>query len=342
MSSKVWGNDKTEFFDKLTQEKVLDAVELLGHQTSGRVTILNSMENRVYEVEIYNDHAKTVSENFKIVKFYRPGRWTRAQIQDEHNFLFDLIENDINAIAPDKYEGESIFENSDGLFFTIFPKQGGRAADEWTPELLGQMGRLLARLHNTGAARTADHRLKLNLDNFGTQNLALTMEAGFLPIDYKEQYKTVCEKIITESEPLFKGIKYQRVHGDCHHGNILLKEGSPFLIDFDDMSVGPRVQDLWMISPGRDSYAKENFNILIDAYSEMTDFNYKELKLVEVLRSMRIIHFSAWIGHRYQDEAFKRAFPTFGSHQYWEKEIFDLNEQLSYILDAKDTANLIY
>jgi len=342
VSSKVWGNNKTEFFDKLTQEKVLDAVELLGHETSGRVMILNSMENRVYEVEIYNDNAQTVSENFKIVKFYRPGRWTKDQIQDEHNFLFDLIENDINAIAPDRYNGESIFENADGLYFTVFPKQGGRAADEWTPELLSQMGRLLARLHNTGAARQAEHRLKLNLENFGTQNLELTMGAGFLPLEYEAQYKTVCEKIFQESEELYKNIKFQRIHGDCHHGNILLKEGLPFLIDFDDMSVGPRVQDLWMIAPGRDEYAKENLGILVDAYSEMTDFNYRELKLIEVLRSMRIIHFSAWIGHRYQDEAFKRAFPTFGSHQYWEKEIFDLNEQLSYIMDAKNSSFLNY
>lgn len=340
MSSKVWGNDKTEFFDKLTQEKVLDAIELLGHETSGRVTILNSMENRVYEVEIYNDNAKTVSENFKIIKFYRPGRWTREQIQDEHDFLFDLIENDINAIAPDKYDGKSVFENQEGLYFTTFPKQGGRAADEWTPELLSQMGRLLARLHNTGAARASNHRLKLNLDNFGSQNLELTLNAGFLPIDYFNQYKAVCEEILAESESLYDGIKLQRIHGDCHHGNILLKEGSPFLIDFDDMSVGPRVQDLWMISPGRDSYAKDHFNILVDAYSEMTDFNFKELKLVEVLRSMRIIHFSAWIGHRYQDEAFKRAFPTFGSHQYWEKEIFDLTEQLTYIKEAKESSVL--
>lgn len=338
MSSSVWGSDKTRFFDTLTQEKVLDAVELLGHQTSGRVTIMNSMENRVYEVEIYNDHAKTVSENFKIVKFYRPGRWTRAQIQDEHDFLFDLIENDINAIAPDKLEGESVFENSDGLFFCLFPKQGGRAADEWTPELLGQMGRLLARLHNTGKARHAKHRLKLDLDTFGTKNIELIKSAGFLPIEYAQRYEMLCTSIVEESRPLFEGVATQRIHGDCHHGNILLKDGNPFLIDFDDMSVGPKVQDLWMIAPGRDSYAKEDFNILVDAYSEMTDFDYRELKLVEVLRSLRIIHFSAWIGHRFQDEAFKRAFPTFGTNQYWEKEMHDLTEQLSFIRDAKDSS----
>lgn len=339
MSSSVWGSDKTRFFDTLTQEKVLDAVELLGHKTSGRVTIMNSMENRVYEVEIYNDKAKTVSENFKIVKFYRPGRWSKAQIQDEHNFLFDLIKNDINAIAPDKLKGESVFENSDGLFFCLFPKQGGRAADEWTPELLGQMGRLLARLHNTGKAREATHRLTLDLDTFGTKNIELIKSAGFLPLEYAQSYETLCKTIVEESAPLFKGVSSQRIHGDCHHGNILLKEGHPFLIDFDDMSVGPKIQDLWMITPGRDSYAKEQFNILIDSYCEMTDFNFKELKLVEVLRSLRIIHFSAWIGHRYKDEAFKRNFPTFGTNQYWEKEIHDLTEQLSYIRDARDSAN---
>ena len=340
MSSKVWGSEQTQYFDSLSQEKVLEAVEMLGHETSGRVMILNSMENRVYEVEIYNDNAKTVSENFKIVKFYRPGRWTKDQIQDEHNFLFDLIDNDINAIAPDKVDGSSLFENDQGLYFCLFPKQGGRAADEWNEELLGQMGRLLARLHNVGAARQADHRLKLNLQTFGYQNLELTLEAGFLPLEYKNKYEDLCNNILEESKPLFQNIKSQRVHGDCHHGNILLKEGHPFLIDFDDMSVGPRVQDLWMISPGRDSYAKDQLNILVDAYSEMTDFDFRELKLIETLRALRIIHFSAWIGHRYKDEAFKRAFPTYGSAQYWEKEIFDLTEQLLFIKDAKNASSL--
>ncbi len=342
MSAGVWGSEKTQFFDQLSQDLVLDAVEGLGFKTSGRVMIMGSMENRVYEVEIYNDHAKHVSENFKIIKFYRPGRWTREQIQDEHDFLFDLVDNDLSAIAPDKIDGTSLFENPNGLFFALFPKQGGRAADEWTPELLGQMGRLLARLHNTGIAKPADHRLRLDIATFGRSNLELILGAKYLPLEYQKSYEKICTEIFDIAAPLFENITYQRIHGDCHHGNILLKDGSPFLIDFDDMSTGPRVQDLWMIAPGRDDYSKENFNILIDAYSEMTDFNHRELKLVETLRSLRIIHFSAWIGHRFEDEAFKRAFPDFGTHQYWDKEIFDLTEQRGYIEDAANSLSILY
>lgn len=334
MSSQVWGSEQTQYFDSLSQEKVLEAVESLGYQTSGRVMILNSMENRVYEVEIYNDSAKTVSENFRIVKFYRPGRWSKEQIQDEHDFLFDLIDNDLNVIAPEKKDNSSLFTNDQGLHFCLFPKQGGRAADEWTSELIEQMGRLLARVHNVGQSKKSNHRLELTLANFGYQNLKLTKDAGFLPIDYQSRYEDLCLEILSISQPLFEKTKRQRIHGDCHHGNILLKEGKPFLIDFDDMSIGPRVQDLWMIAPGRDSYAKEQLNILVDSYCEMTEFDYSELKLIECLRALRIIHFSAWIGHRYRDEAFKRAFPSYGSNQYWEKEIFDLSEQLMHIKDS--------
>jgi Ser/Thr protein kinase RdoA (MazF antagonist) len=338
LSSCVWGNDKTQFFDSLTQDRVLDAIEALDFKTSGRVMIMASMENRVYEVEIYNDEAEHVSENFKIMKFYRPGRWSKQQIEDEHEFLFDLIKNDIQAIAPDIIKGESVFTNADGLFYSIFKKQGGRAADEWTPELLEQMGRLLARLHNTGQSKTSSHRLKLDIKTFGRDNLSLINNYEFLPMDYKSSYTNVCNEIFDIAAPLFEKIKVQRIHGDCHHGNILLKDGHPFLIDFDDMSVGPRVQDLWMIAPGRDEWDKKNFDILLDSYITMTDFDFKELKLVETLRALRIIHFSAWIGHRYKDESFKRAFPNFGTHQYWEKEVFDLNTQLQFIKD--DAASL--
>ena len=334
MTSSVWGGDKTEFFTTLTPDKVLDAIEDLGFKTTGRVSILASMENRVYEVEIDIDNANTVSENFKILKFYRPGRWSKDQIQDEHDFLFDLTENDIQAIAPDKINGQSIFENTNGLYYAIFPKQGGRAADEWNDELLGQMGRLLARLHNTGQVKKAPHRLNLDLETFGNANLNLILKSPHMLLDYKQQYETVCEQILTLSAPLFTNINYQRIHGDCHHGNILLKEGRPFLIDFDDMSMGPRVQDIWMINPGRDEYAKGQRQTLLNAYMSMTDFDIRELKLIESLRALRIIHFSAWISHRFDDEAFKRVFPNFATHQYWEKELFDLREQIGYIQDS--------
>jgi Ser/Thr protein kinase RdoA (MazF antagonist) len=333
MSSSVWGNEKTQFFNSLSPHKVLDAADLLHLKPTARVMQLTSMENRVYEVEVDNPNAKHVSENFVIMKFYRPGRWTKEQIQDEHDFLFDLIENDIQAIAPKKFNNDSIFTDENGLFFSVFPKQGGRACVEWNDDLLKQMGRLLARLHTTGKIQSADHRLKLNIKTFGQDNLDLILNSPHLLLEYKSRYKDICEEIFKTASPLFEGIQMQRIHGDCHHGNILLNEERPFLIDFDDMSVGPCVQDLWMITPGRDDYSLKQRDILIDAYLEMSDFNFKELKLIEVLRTLRIIHFSAWIGHRFEDEAFKRAFPHFGTSQYWEKEIFDLTTQLQYIQD---------
>ena len=331
MSSSVWGNEKTEFFNTLTPDKVLDAIESLGLKSTGRVMQLTSMENRVYEVEIENPAAKSISENFVIIKFYRPGRWSKNQILDEHQFLFDLIENDIPAIAPNKYEGQSLFEDKDSLYFTVFPKQGGRACDEWNDELLTLMGRLLARVHNTGLIRAANHRLRLDIETFGEKNLELILNSKQIPFEYEKKYIESASAIFKESKRLFEGIKYQRVHGDCHHGNILLKEGLPFLIDFDDMSIAPRVQDLWMIIPGRDDYSLRQRDILLNSYLEMSDFDFKELKLIEPLRSLRIIHFSAWIGHRYEDFAFKRTFPDFGTSQYWEKEIYDLNNQLELI-----------
>ena len=334
MSSYIWGNDKTEFFDSLTPDKVLDAIESQGFRTTGRVMAMGSMENRVYEIEIDCTPSDNISDHFRILKVYRPGRWSKEQIQDEHDFLFDLKENDIQVIAPIRVNNQSVFTNADGLFFAIFPKKGGRACVEWTPDLLKQMGRLLARLHNTGLTRPAEHRLNLNIKTFGEDNLDVILKSEHMQLEYSSQYESTCRSLFKISNDLFSNIKMQRIHGDCHHGNILLNNENPFLIDFDDMSMGPRVQDIWMITPGRDEYSIEQRNILLDAYCSMSDFDFQELKLIEVLRSLRIIHFSAWIGHRFKDEAFKRAFPTYGTHQYWEKEIYDLKQQLSFIQET--------
>lgn len=335
MSQNVWGDEQTQFFYSLTPDHVLNAIEALGLKTTGRVMQLNSMENRVYEIEIALDKdSDNPSDHFKIMKFYRPGRWSKETIQDEHDFLFDLVDHEIQAIAPIKFKGESIFKSEDGLWYSLFPKKGGRLADEWTPPLLKQMGRLLARLHNIGAVKKAQHRLSLNIETYGIKNLEYLLSSDIIPREYRQTYETLVKQICTMSEPLFNGIKYQRVHGDCHHGNTLLNSTQgAFLIDFDDMVNAPRVQDIWMVIPGRDEYAKDLQNILLDAYETMAEFDYRELKLIETLRSLRMVHFTSWIAHRYQDEAFKRAFPNFGTNQYWEKELHDFREQISYIQD---------
>lgn len=337
MSSSVWGNDKTQFFDSLTPDKVLDAVESLGFQTTGRLMPLASMENRVYEVEIENPSAQHVSENFKIFKFYRPGRWSQKQIQDEHDFLFDLQDQELHVIAPDKIKNQSVFVDPNGLYFTCFPKMGGRACDEWNEELLGQMGRLLGRLHAVGKTKSSQARLSLDIKTFGENNLQVLEKSRYLPGEYRAAYSNLCHDVFALGSPLFKGINFQRIHGDCHHGNILLNEGRPFMIDFDDMSQGPCVQDIWMVIPGRDEESLNQRNILLDAYLEMNDFNFQELKLIEILRSLRIIHFSAWISLRYEDQSFQRAFPQYGTTQYWEEEMAQLREQLSLLKDLNVT-----
>ena len=326
----VWGNAKSEYFNNLSPEKVLDAVEACGYETTGRVLALGSMENRVYDVEVY---IKDSTES-RIVKFYRPGRWSKEQIQDEHDFLFDLTEHEIEAIAPLKFEEKSVFENPDGLYYTLFPKKGGRACDEWTDERLEKMGRLLARLHNVGQSRRAEHRLKLTVENFGENNLPIILDSKHMPLEYRSSYENLAKQIFQIAKPIMQDLKLQRVHGDCHHGNIVLNNEMPFLIDFDDMCTGPRVQDIWMIVPGRDEESIRQRNLLIHAYEMMTDFDRNELRAIEALRSLRIIHFSAWISLRFQDMAFKRAFSYFGTTQYWEKELFDLRQQIGFMQES--------
>ncbi len=333
--SSVWGNEKTKFFDQLTPDHVLNSIEKLGYKVTGRLQPMASMENRVYEIEYDNPKAQNVSEVFLMAKFYRPGRWSKDQIQQEHDFLFDLLESEISVIAPIKIDGVSLFENEQGLYFALFPKMGGRACDEWTDELLEQMGRLLARVHSIGKTRSANHRLNLDINTFGVENLAVILDSEYLPLEYQSSYRKVCEDIFEASKDFFQNINYQRVHGDCHHGNILLNQGRPFLIDFDDMSMGPAVQDIWMTIPGRDQESNIQRSILLEAYQSMNSFDQRELKLIEPLRSLRIIHFSAWISLRFKDQSFQRAFTNFGTHQYWEQELAQLREQHRIIEESK-------
>lgn len=332
MSESVWGSGPTEHFYNLDQEAILKSLDLLKIKTTGRVMQLGSMENRVYDVEIELDHTpKSPSENFLVAKFYRPGRWSLEQIQDEHDFLFDLTHAEIPVIAPLKFDGKSIFKNAEGLFFTLFPKQGGRAIDEWTPELVTRMGRLLARLHSVGAIKKASHRIELTPKNYGENNLEIILDSKYLPLHLKENFKSLGEDLIKTITPLFQNIKMQRVHGDCHHGNTLLRDDKIHMIDFDDMVMGPRVQDIWMVVPGRDEYAQNLRDNLLDGYEEMSEFDYREIKLIEPLRALRMIHFCAWISKRYEDESFKRAFPHFKEEMYFTTLYHDLKDLLSLI-----------
>jgi len=339
----AWGGAETKFFFALTPEKILAAVESVGIPCTGRVLALNSMENRVYEVEVELDpdyRLRSPSERFRIVKFYRPGRWSPAQIAEEHEFLRDLAEAEIPVVAPVLFpDGKSISTITDeGIHFSVFPKIGGRSPDELDDPQLERVGRLLARMHGVGAARKATARIQLSPETYGIGSLAWLREHRILPAEMDAEYGTAVEEICSRSAPWFSSAETQRIHGDCHFGNLLWSDAGPFWVDFDDMVRGPCVQDLWLIIPGRDQFARRQLRVLIDAYDEMRSFDRSTLKLIEVLRALRFVHFNAWIAKRWQDPAFPRVFGHFGTERYWASQLADMREQLRWVrrIDAGD------
>ncbi len=335
-----WGNKETEYFYKLTPEAIMDAVERFDLKPTGRALPLNSMENRVHEIEIENPNAKSPSENFVVSKFYRPGRWTKEQIQEEHNFLRDLIESEVPAIAPLFIGDESVFLHEEtGLLYCLFPKKGGRHKDELNDDEIEILGRTLARLHLVGRKRQAPNRVKLIPSTYGLGNLGMIEEANVLPSHLKETYPSLVKQIVQLIEPLFEGRTLQRIHGDCHWGNVLWdvsdpEQALPFFVDFDDMVQGFPVQDIWLLIPGRDHEAIQKRNLLLSAYEEILNFDQTSLKLIEPLRTLRFIHFSAWITKRWEDPSFKAAFPQFGDDSYWEIQTADLREQIGLIQES--------
>jgi Ser/Thr protein kinase RdoA (MazF antagonist) len=335
MSKKVWGDQSTQFFYDLTPDTVLSAIEALGYRTTGRCLALNSMENRVYEVEIEVDESKvnSPSDHFIVTKFYRPARWTKEQILDEHNFLFDLVEQEVPVVAPIKFDGESLFEcPKTNLFYTVFPKKGGRIPDEMNHLQIEIMGRMLARLHNVGAQRKAEHRIQISPETFAKANLEQLLKTNLLPKHFEESYQNLVTQLIQLIKPKFDSAKNIRIHGDCHWGNIIWREDEgPFFVDFDDMLTGPAVQDIWLVVPGRDQEAILKRQKLLECYQQLRDFDHREIKLIEPLRTLRYIHFTTWISKRWEDQSFKNSFPQFGTEQYWQNQTQDLRHQISLI-----------
>jgi Ser/Thr protein kinase RdoA (MazF antagonist) len=319
---------ETQYFFELTPDRVLDAVEAGGIRCTGRCMALNSFENRVYEVEIETEEETRPPLNRRIVKFYRPGRWTREQIEEEHQFLADLSAAEIPAVGP--VEPLAITPGA-AIWYAVFPKVGGRAPQELSDEQLLRVGRLLGRIHNVGAAREAQHRVELNAQTYGRANLDFLLEGEWIPLEYRARYQTAVESVITASERLFQGVKLQRIHGDCHLGNLLWNDQGPFFVDFDDMVRGPAVQDIWLLVPGRDAEGVRARELLLEGYEEMRQFDRSTLRLIEPLRALRFIHYTAWVARRWKDPAFPLAFPQFSSHRYWADETHDLEEQVRLI-----------
>ncbi len=314
-----------ESFYTLTPEAVLDAVESAlgsGARATGRCLVLNSMENRVYDVELEEG-------GHVIGKFYRPGRWGQAALLDEHRFLADLQAAEVPAVAPlPLTSGSTLAQTASGIYFALFPKVRGRSLQELSPVLLRQVGRFLARIHNVGESAAAPHRLQLTVEEFGEPALALLLEQEAIDIQVRSRYERAARAILAKTAPALAELPRLRIHGDCHLGNLLFHQDAPLFLDFDDMLRGPAVQDVWMIVRGRDTEAQEQRAELLTGYRELRQFDLASLRLIEPLRALRMLHFSAWIARRWADPIFPRTFPEFTSYRYWSEETAALEEQL--------------
>lgn len=307
-------------FSQILPEQIYQASEILGGRCTGRFLALNAMENRVYDVE-FEDNTHV------IIKFYRPGRWSKDTILAEHEYLYKALEAEIPVVPPLKNEkGDTLFEQ-DGVFFALFPKKPGRLEPELNEAQLKRLGHYLARLHNVGDSFKKAPRLSLTPKVYGTDSLKILKDLKLLGDGLGPRYEQICKEIIEASEAKFKNVQMTLIHGDCHAGNILWKMDEPFFIDFDDMLYAPAVQDFWMLIGGEDEYAMKNRDILVRSYESIREFNDDEFALIEPLRALRLIYFAAWIGRRWEDGAFKLAFPHFGTERYWQEQIDHLSIQ---------------
>ena len=310
-------------FDTLTPDLVLDAVESLGYLSDARVLALNSYENRVYQVGIEDDTPL-------IAKFYRPARWSDEAILEEHRFSLELAEREIPVVAPLERDGQTLHTHG-GFRFALFPRRGGRAPEPGNLDQLYRLGQLLGRMHAVSASRPFEHRETLGVENFGHASLATLLESNFVPKSLLPAYESVARDLLKRVEDVFTRTDFQpiRLHGDCHPGNILARDDAFYLVDLDDCRMGPSVQDIWMMLAGERHERLGQLSELVDGYNEFHDFTPRELPLIEALRALRLMHYSAWLARRWDDPAFPMSFPWFGSERYWGDQILILREQIS-------------
>ena len=316
--------DLKQDYTDLTPEVILAAVESLGHETSGRLLALNSYENRVYRCEL--EAADAV-----ITKFYRPGRWSNQAIGEEHQFALELLESEIPVVAPIIIDGVSLFEFQ-GYRFSLYPLRGGRWPDLETRDDLNWMGRFIARIHNVGRTASFEHRHKIEINRMGNEPASYLQQHGFIPDYLQLAYQTLVDDLLKEVQAAFDRCgNYQsiRLHGDCHRSNVLWTDDGPHFVDLDDCCNGPAIQDLWMLLSGERQEMTEQMCDLLEGYEEFAELDLKELYLIEALRSLRMMHYAAWLAKRWEDSAFPLAFPWFNTNQYWEQHVLELREQLS-------------
>lgn len=311
-------------YDELTPDRVLDAVEEQGFISDARIYPLNSYENRVYQVGLEDSQPI-------IAKFYRPKRWSDAQILEEHAFTRELAGLDIPVVPPMANSNDVTLLSSHGFRFALFERRGGRAPELDNPDNLEILGRYLGRIHAAGQAREFIHRPGIDVQTYAIDSFEFLTSSDFIPIELATSYRTLCEDLIAKLQQLFDTVPFRniRLHGDCHPGNILWRDDLPNFVDFDDCRSGPAIQDLWMLLSGDRVQQTAQMLDILEGYEQFCDFDPAELSLIEGLRTLRIMHYAAWLARRWHDPAFPRVFSWFNTPRYWGEHILELREQLA-------------
>ena len=318
--------DQTPHFASLTHEIIIGLAEKeLGTRLTGLCRPYASYINRVFELAAEDGTGI-------VIKFYRPDRWSKEAIEDEHDFLLELAEAEIPVIAPLPLKDSKTIGGSGDIMFAIFPKKSGRNHDEFSLEQWLELGRLMARVHNVGARHMPKDRITLTPGSATRDHIDFILGRGLVPKDLAGQFTDVTEKLLGLIDPLFKDKPLIRIHGDCHSGNIIYRPDESFyMIDFDDMAVGTPIHDVWMLLPGYLKDSRHELNLFIEGYETFRDFNRSDLKLIEPLRAMRYLHFTAWCAHQVADGGFSNLAPGWGTNEYWQTEINDLSAQIGRI-----------
>lgn len=294
--------------------------ETLQEKLSNLLLPRNSYINRVYELEKHDSR-----ERF-IVKFYRPGRWTTAMILEEHQFLKELEAKEIPVIPPLSFNGKTLF-TLDSIPYSVFPKKGGRALDEFNKESWEELGRLLARIHLVGATHKTSSRITWKPSVATRHHLEALLKTGYLLPDFKESFKQIAEMFIKKADPYFADQEFILLHGDCHKGNLIHRPGEGiFMVDFDDICFGPAVQDLWLLLPDIVENCENELNWFFKGYEVFRPFDFRSLTLIPLLRGMRIIHFASWLAVQSKEPDFSTHFPEAGTAKYWNELIKELQE----------------
>ncbi|MCK8137746.1 MULTISPECIES: serine/threonine protein kinase [unclassified Pseudoalteromonas] len=313
-------------FEDLTPDLILDAIESVGIYAESGLLALNSYENRVYQFKA-EDGLRYV------VKFYRPERWSKAQIQEEHDFAFELAEAEVPVVAPIKHNGESLFEHQ-GYVFVLFPSVGGRQFEVDNLDQLDVMGRLIGRMHQVAKSKPFEHRPTFSCEEYLHTAKVHLQKSNLVPMGISTAFYTILDLVIEQAQAQYKNVQEIRLHGDCHAGNILWAGEALMFVDLDDARQGPAIQDLWMMLSGDRQTQLLQLDTLVNAYEEFCDFDHTQLKLIEPLRAMRIIHYMGWVAKRWSDPAFVRNFSWFAEDKYWEQQILALKEQFAALQEA--------